>query len=66
MVPLLWMILKGKIEIAHLLPEWSARREDYFLKTWPCFSNSDDEKKFLLKIADFENGVVSKFQNQRS
>ena len=29
----LWMILKGKIEIAHLLPEWSACQEDHFLQT---------------------------------
>ena len=29
----LWIIFKGKIEIAHLLPERSAHQDDHFLQT---------------------------------
>ena len=37
MVPL-WIIFKGKIKIAHLLPEWSALQDDHFLQSWPLLS----------------------------
>ena len=30
---LLWIIFKGKLKIAHLLPERSVCRDDHFLKT---------------------------------
>ena len=37
--PLL-IIFKGKIKIAHLLPEQSAHQDDHFLQTWPLLSGA--------------------------
>ena len=31
--PPLWIIFKGKIKIAHLLPEQSVHQDDHFLQT---------------------------------
>ena len=39
--PLL-IIFKGKIKIAHLLPEQSAHQDDHFLQTWPFLSGALD------------------------
>ena len=38
----LWIIFKGKIKIAQLLPERSAHQDDHFLKTWPLLSGALD------------------------
>ena len=38
----LWIIFKGKIKIAHLLPERSAHQDDHFLQTWPLLSGALD------------------------
>ena len=38
----LWIIFKGKIKIAHLLPEQSVHRGNHFLRTGPLLSDALD------------------------
>ena len=45
------IIFKGK-KIAHLLPEWSAHRDDHFFENFATFERHSGLKNFpLLKIA---------------
>ena len=56
-------IFKGKIKIAHLLPEQSAQQDDHFLKTWPLLSGALDWKIFPFKKSRFrvrENILVQR------
>ena len=34
----LWIIFKGKLKIAHLLPQQSVHSDNHFLQTWPLWT----------------------------
>ena len=48
-----WIIFKGKIKIAYLLPEQSVHRDDHFLQTWPLLSGALDKKFFPFSKSRF-------------
>ena len=49
----IWIIFKGEIEIAHLLPERSTRRDDQLLQTWPFLSGALDWISFPFSKSRF-------------
>ena len=49
----LWINFAYRIEIAHLLPERSARWEDHFLQTWPLLSGTLDKTKISFSKSRF-------------
>ena len=56
-----YTIFKGDIEIAHLLPEWSARQDDPFFVNLTTFEWRSGLKKLLpSQNLDFENGAIVK------